>query len=156
MNKFSQKMEKLIQMQQKPEPFTQGEPLFWNDPHISAHMLAAHLDPTMDRASRRPHIIDQSINLIINTLGLSAGDRLLDLGCGPGLYAVRFAGLGLQVTGVDYSQRSIDYAVQYARENQLDIAYRYQNYLELDETNCYDAALLIFGDFCPLAPAQRQ
>ncbi len=28
-----------------PEPFTPGAPLFWDDPHISQHLLEAHLDP---------------------------------------------------------------------------------------------------------------
>ena len=28
---------------EKPIPFTPGEPLFWDDPHISAQMLKAHL-----------------------------------------------------------------------------------------------------------------
>lgn len=60
------------------------------------------------------------------------------------------------MTGVDYSRRSIDYAVQFAQEHQLDITYRYQNYLELVDETQYDAALLIYGDFCPLAPDQRK
>jgi SAM-dependent methyltransferase len=56
---------------------------------------------------------------------------------------------------VDYSHRSIEYAAKYASENNLNIAYRYQNYLELSDENQYDAALLIYGDFCPLNPEQR-
>ena len=92
-------------------------------------MLAAHLDPTNDLASRRPETIDRSVDWLMQTLNLESGDALLDLGCGPGLYASRFARKGVQVTGVDYSRRSIDYAVAYAQEHDLDICYRYQNYL---------------------------
>jgi len=145
----------LIELQQKPEPFTPGEALFWDDPHISAQMLEAHLNPKIDAASRRPETIDRSVKWLIETLGLSSGDSVLDLGCGPGLYASRFARAGLQVTGVDYSRRSIDYAENYANEHKLDISYRYQNYLELSDDNQYDAAFLIYGDFCPLNPEQR-
>ena len=145
----------LIELQQKPEPFTPGEALFWDDPHISAQMLEAHLNPKIDAASRRPETIDRSVKWLIETLGLRSGDSVLDLGCGPGLYASRFARAGLQVTGVDYSRRSIDYAVNYANEHKLDISYRYQNYLELSDDNQYDAAFLIYGDFCPLNPEQR-
>ena len=36
---------RLQQLQQRPEPFTPGEPLFWDDPHISKGMLASHLNP---------------------------------------------------------------------------------------------------------------
>lgn len=145
----------LIELQQKPAPFTPGEPLFWNDPHISTQMLDAHLNPNIDAASRRPETINHSVKWLIETLGLKTGDSLLDLGCGPGLYASRFARAGLQVTGVDYSHRSLDYADRYAKENQLNITYRYQNYLELSDEAQYDAALLIYGDLCPLNPEQR-
>jgi SAM-dependent methyltransferase len=95
------------------------------------------------------------VQWIINTLGLKPGDSILDLGCGPGLYASRFARTGLHVTGVDYSRRSIEYAAQYAKENNLEISYRYQNYLELEDENQYEAVALIYGDFCPLSPTQR-
>jgi SAM-dependent methyltransferase len=95
------------------------------------------------------------VNWLIKNLALKAGDSILDLGCGPGLYAARFARAGLQVTGVDYSHRSIDYAINYASENSLDITYRCQNYLELKDESRYDAAVLIYGDFCPLNPEQR-
>lgn len=144
------------QLQQKPEPFTPGEPLFWNDPHISAQMLKWHLNPENDVASRRPETIQRSVDWLVATLGLKAGDSVLDLGCGPGLYAARLAEKGLRVTGVDYSRRSIEYAMQYAAEHQLDIRYRYQDYLTLEDANQYEAALLIYGDLCPLSPDQRQ
>ena len=146
----------LIKLQQKPEPFTPGEPLFWDDPHISGQLLTVHLDPDIEAASRRPETIDRSVNWLIQTLGLKPGASLLDLGCGPGLYASRFARAGFHVTGVDYSRRSIEYASTFAKENHLEIIYRYQNYLELDDEAQYDAAFLIYGDFCPLNPEQRK
>ena len=145
----------LMQLQQKPAPFTPGEALFWDDPHISAQMLEAHLNPEVDAASRKPETIDRSVKWLIETLGLNPGDCILDLGCGPGLYTSRFARLGLQVTGVDYSRRSIEHANNYAQENHLDIHYRYQNYLNLPDEHQYRAAFLIYGDFCPLNPKQR-
>jgi SAM-dependent methyltransferase len=145
----------LRDLQHPPAPFSPGEPLFWDDPHISAQMLAFHLDPGIDAASRSPETIDRSVAWIAATLGLQEGDAVLDLGCGPGLYAARLAARGLRVTGVDYSRRSIAYASNYAREHGLDITYRYQNYLELTDENQYDAALLIYGDFCSLSPGQR-
>ena len=148
-------LSQLINLQQKPAPFEPGEPLFWNDPHISAQMLKVHLDPNTDAASRKPETIDRSVRWIIERLALKSNDAVLDLGCGPGLYASRFACAGLQVTGVDYSRSSIDYARRYASENNLNINYRYQNYLELEDANLYDAVFLIFGDFCPLSPQQR-
>ena len=152
---MNQIISQLIDLQKKPEPFTPGEPLFWNDPHISRQMLKVHLDPNTDAASRKPETIDRSVNWMIETLGIKTGASLLDLGCGPGLYASRFARAGFHITGVDYSFNSIEYAGQFAKENNLNITYRYQNYLELDDENLYDAVFLIYGDFCPLSPEQR-
>ena len=148
-------LEKLKPYLEKPEPFTPGEERFWDDPHISAQMLKAHLNPNNDQASRRPETVERSVAWLIDELGLKPGDSVLDLGCGPGLYAARFAERGLQVTGVDYSRRSIAYAQEFASQNGLEIEYRYQNYLELADENRYDSALLIYGDFCPLTPEQR-
>lgn len=149
-------IETLLQLQEKPDPFAPGEPLFWDDPHISAQMLKAHLNPAHDMASRRPETIQQSVAWLVATLGLEPGTAVLDLGCGPGLYAAQLAQQGLRVTGVDYSRRSIAYATQYAQQHKLEIEYRYQDYLTLADENLYDAALLIYGDFCPLSPEQRR
>lgn len=149
-------LQQLKGWQEKPAPFAPGEALFWDDPHISVGMLEAHLNPTHDLASRRPEIIDRSVAWMADTLGLGPGKAVLDLGCGPGLYASRLARRGVSVTGVDGSRRSIDYAIQAAAGAGLSITYRYENYLALADQAQYDAALLIYGDFCPLSPEQRR
>ena len=152
---MEQLISQLIRLQEKPVPFAPGEALFWDDAHISSQMLKAHLDPDGEAASRKPETIDRSVKWILETLGLKPGDPVLDLGCGPGLYASRFARAGLQVTGVDASRRSIVHAMNYASENGLNIRYRYQDYLDLQDESQYQAAFLIYGDFCPLSPEKR-
>ena len=127
----------LSELMAKPPPFAPGEAHFWTDPHIARQMLAAHLNPDTDAASRRPATIQRSSDWIVRTLALQPGDSLLDLGCGPGLYASRLALHGLHVTGVDFSQTSIDYARDHARRNRLEITYRCQDYLELNAITVY-------------------
>lgn len=146
----------IIELQNKPEMFSPGAPLFWDDPYISEQLLKVHLDPTVDQASRKPETITASVAWIIEMAGLQPGDQVLDLGCGPGLYAVQFARCGLGVTGVDYSRRSIDYARASAVEQGLAITYRRQNYLDLEDEAQYDAAVLIFGDYCTFNPNNRR
>lgn len=148
-------LEKLISLQGKPPLFAPGERLFWDDPHISRQMLSFHLDPATDAASRRPETIDQSVAWMVQALGLQPGNAILDLGCGPGLYAQRLAKYGLAVTGVDLSPTSIEYAKGQAIQNGLEIIYRCENYLDLPDEALYDAALLIYGDYCVLPPEQR-
>ncbi len=146
----------LRHLEEHPTPFAPGDSSFWVDPHISRQLLAVHLDPTTDQASRRPEIIDASVAWMINEMGLHAGDHVLDLGCGPGLYASRMANLGLSVTGVDFSRGSIDYASIYAVEHGLTVTYRCQDYLTLEDDCLYDAILLIFGEYCVFNPEQRR
>ena len=145
----------LAELSQKPELFAPGQVSFWTDPHISKSLLETHLNPEEDLASRRPETIDQSVEWIMANLNLAPGSHLLDLGCGPGLYCTRFDEQGLSVTGMDFSQRSINYAQNYAQEHGLNIEYIYQNYLELDFKNRFDAVSLIYCDFCVLSDHDR-
>jgi len=46
-------------------------------------------DRGTDTSSRRHAFIDRSVDWIVDAAGLAAGDSVLDLGCGPGLYATR-------------------------------------------------------------------
>jgi len=132
-------LRKMLQYSKNPPLFEPGEPRFWDDPHISKGMLEAHLNPTHDAASRRPETIDKEVRHLITSGTLKTGDRLLDLGCGPGLYAIRFAAKSIKVTGIDISKRSIDYARKSAKENGLKIDYRLMNFFDIKYEDEYDA-----------------
>ena len=152
------KLEELSLLAARPPLFEPGEPQFWTDPHISAQMLAAHLDPETDAASRKPRTIERMVDWLVSRLELRPGSRLLDLGCGPGLYCARFAELGLKVTGVDYSRRSIEYAREAARARGIQIEYVNADYVKLDYSTLgepFDAAVLIYGDICTLPDDAR-
>ncbi len=127
----------------------------WTDPYVARQMLRFHLDETVDLSSRRPAFIDASARWIANAFGLGPGTRVLDLGCGPGLYTTRFAQGGADVTGVDFSASSIDYARETAARDGLDIRYVTADYLEWECDERFDLVTLIYLDFCPLAPRQR-
>lgn len=146
---------RLHTLSQRPPLYEPGEPAFWTDPHISQGLLAAHLNPNVEAASRKPEFIDRSIDWLLDQLDLAPGAAWLDIGCGPGLYTSRLARRGLHVTGVDFSERSLAYAREYAAEHDLAITYRHQNYLTLEDEAQYDVVSLIYGDFCPLDPGER-
>ncbi len=139
----------------RPQLFAPGVALFWDDPYISQSMLKSHLDPETPSASRRPEQIDAIVEWLAGKLGLAQGQRVVDLGCGPGLYARRLAARGLDVTGVDYSRNSIAYARQEAAAAGLPIKYILRDYRTLDYQAEYDAALLIYYDLGALSDADR-
>jgi SAM-dependent methyltransferase len=149
-------IQQIIRPMTKPAPFEKiGHPI-WTDEYVARQLLAAHLDPHTDAASRRPDTIDRTVAWIVDEIHLKPGMSILDLGCGPGLYCQRLAKLGIKVTGVDFSAASVSYARQQASAENLLIDYRLQNYLELTAENCFDAVLLIYGDYCALSAADRK
>lgn len=147
------RIDMLLSLEKKPELFSKGEELFWDDPHISQKMLEAHLNPTLDAASGSYKTIDQTVEWLAKYLNLQEGAKLLDLGCGPGLYCTRLLEHGFNVVGMDYSKNSINYAVNYAAKNNLDIQYIYQNYLTMDYSSEVDVITLIYCDFGALSNA---
>jgi cyclopropane fatty-acyl-phospholipid synthase-like methyltransferase len=118
-------------------------------------MLAFHLDGQIDVSSRRESFIDASVRWMKDRFDLSQGSRIIDFGCGPGLYASRFARLGADVCGVDFSSRSIEYARECARRDQLEVEYIEADYLEYKPAGSFDLITMIMCDFCALSPAQR-
>jgi SAM-dependent methyltransferase len=145
----------LIKYAKKPEFYAQGTDVLWDDEHISKGMLEAHLNPNLDAASRNHKFIDDSVAWITQISPSSKYIKLLDLGCGPGLYAERFNEMGYDVTGIDFSKRSIDYAKQQSALNNSKIDYIYQNYLTLDYAEQFDVITLIYTDYCVLSKADR-
>ena len=81
----------------KPKLYAQSTSIFWNDEHISKGMLESHLNPNWDGASRNHQFIDKSAKWISEIAPPSLNIRLLDLGCGPGLYTERFNNIGYSV-----------------------------------------------------------
>ena len=140
----------------RPAPFEPHDAPFWDDPYIASQMLRAHLDPSTDAASRRPETVRATVEHLVDALGLRSGSRLLDLGCGPGLYAAEFARHGIHVTGVDLSANSIDYGMRQATLDGHDIDYRVGDYTRVALGGPYDAAVLIYLDFGVLSDDARE
>jgi SAM-dependent methyltransferase len=58
---------------------------------------------------------DQEVRFLLDVVGLEPGQRVLDVGCGPGRHSIALAQAGLSVTGVDISRRFLDIAAERAR-----------------------------------------
>lgn len=139
----------LFKLLQRPELWERSTAPFWDDEHISEAMLEAHLNPDWDAASRKLETIESSVRWISTVL--PPHSRLLDLGCGPGLYCKRFSALGYEVTGVDLSERSL----RYAGEHDPLTSYIRQNYLELTYREAFDAVTMIYCDYAALTLPER-
>lgn len=149
--------EQLNKITQKPDLYccyTAGE--LWNDPYISGQMLKNHLNPAEDLASRKMDFIEASVAFMQKRFSLGEGKRIIDFGCGPGLYTARFSRLGCQVRGLDFSVNSIEYARADAARLGLDIEYLNLNYLDYHAQETFDLATMIYCDYCVLNDEQRK
>ncbi len=124
----------------------------WDNAEFSARMLRQHLDQTHDRASRRAETIDAHVDWIFNHLLAAAPSRVVDLGCGPGLYTQRLAELGCTCFGVDISPASVSHAQQTAIARNLDCTYVLGDIRTVDLGSGHDLAMLLFGEFNTFSP----
>jgi SAM-dependent methyltransferase len=148
-------IEKLYDYAKKPKLYEPGNSVMWTDPYISKQLLECHINPDNDMASRS----NDKIDLVIDWIESQATTKhmnILDLGCGPGLYAEKLAKKGHTVTGVDFSSSSIDYAKQVTEKNKSNITYFCKNYLDIDFVATFDLVILIYLDFCVLKPYERK
>jgi SAM-dependent methyltransferase len=141
----------------RPAPFqfyTAKE--LWTDEHTAKKMLECHLNESLDMSSRNKDFIDRSLKWIVSHFGIGVNTSIADFGCGPGLYTTLFAEQKADVTGIDFSERSIAYAKEMATQKALDIDYVCQDYLEFDTEKRFDLITMIMCDYCALSPIQRK
>ncbi|MCL2362529.1 MAG: class I SAM-dependent methyltransferase [Defluviitaleaceae bacterium] len=142
-------------MMKKPAIYEKGTAELWTDEHISKGLLEAHLSPDWDAATRKHSTVQEIVKWISSVAPADKYPRLLDLGCGPGIYAEEFHKAGYQVTGMDISERSINYARDSAEKKKLSITYHCQNFCNMDFVEEFDLATLIYFDFCTLPTKDR-
>jgi len=132
-----------------PEPWAEGEKIPWNDPDFSLRMLKEHLSQKHDAASRRTPTIKKHVDWIHTFVLEGKPSRILDLGCGPGLYTARLSKLGHATVGIDFGPASIEYAIEHAPEN---CSYTLGDVRVTDFGSGYDLVMLINGEFNVFKP----
>ncbi|MGB1823721.1 MAG: class I SAM-dependent methyltransferase, partial [Ilumatobacteraceae bacterium] len=75
----------------------------WFEP-VAEHLGGAYLRYSFTKGTVA------EVDRLVELLGLEPGDRVLDVGCGPGRHSHELARRGMAVHGVDISQRFIDLA----------------------------------------------
>jgi SAM-dependent methyltransferase len=150
---------RLYERPDRPTPWRGGGNLPWNEPSFAARMLREHLDDSHGAASRMTAERALQIDWLWRRLELQPAFHLLDVTCGPGLYAVALARRGVRVTGVDFSPAAIPYARDLARAE--GVAARC-SFVEADVRTfefgvaAYDAALFLYGQLAVFPRTQAQ
>jgi len=146
----------LVNRTTDPAPWSEGDNIPWHDPDFSRRMLKEHLCQDHDAASRRFSKIKKHVNWIHHEVLSGQRTRILDLGCGPGLYSSRLARMGHECVGIDYSPASIAYARDYARKGNLRCKYINEDIRTAEYGHGFGLVMLIFGEFNVFKPADAQ
>lgn len=141
----------------RPEPWSWGGNLPWDDPVFSERMLREHLDQAHGAASRVTEERQLQLDWMWSTLGLAEGREICDLTCGPGLYAVELARRGCNVVGVDFGPAAVAYARELATAEgvaqRCEIVQEDIRAVTLPE-EAYDVMLLIYGQLAVFTKAE--
>ena len=76
-------------------------------------------------------------------LGGFSGKRILDVGCGGGIFAEPLAAAGASVVGIDPSVRSIEAAREHAARSGLDVEYRVASAETFQSDERFDAVMAV-------------
>ena len=139
---------KIYNRPSRPLSWFEGGNLPWNESAFSERMLREHLDESHGAASRITAERAMQLGWLREKLAVQPGMRLLDITCGPGLYAVELAKGGNLVTGIDFSPASIAYARQLANEARVahDCTFVEADIRQMDFAGQgFDGALFLYG-----------
>ncbi len=92
---------------------SEGTETHWFEP-VADHLQEAYLRYSFTRNTK------QEVDQVISHLLLEPGQRLLDVGCGPGRHSLELARRGIRCVGVDISQRFVDLGNSSAAEEGLE------------------------------------
>ena len=140
-------LQDLVRRDPQPEPWAEGDKIPWEDPAFSERMLAEHLSQDHHLASRQLEVIERHVAWPLATTAPSEGGRILDLGCGPGLYTSALARRGFACCGIDFSPASIAHARATADAEDLDCRYEEADLRVASLGEGYELVTFIYGEF---------
>ena len=129
------KLASLFARKKNPVPFVDGEPVPWGDPEFSERLLRIHIAQETDMATRSGYRVQGEIGFLdgcFRTHLSKNRNRILDLMCGPGLYAKELGRRGYQVAGVDISPASIAFARKMIKQSRMSIPFHQANVLDVE------------------------
>lgn len=124
-----------------PEPPPVPAGTWFNE--VAAFLGPAYWAPDRGRVAAFTRGTEQEVDFVVDTLRLRPGDRVLDVGCGPGRHALALAARGIAVVGVDASPDFVALAREAAAARDLPARFEVLDVRTLDADGEYDAAVCL-------------
>jgi SAM-dependent methyltransferase len=105
--------------------------------HLADHMGAAYLEYEFAKGTV------QEVDFLVTALSLKGGDRVLDVGTGPGRHAIELARRGLHVVGVDISPAFLSVARERASDAGVPVSFFEMDASALPFEDEFDAVISI-------------
>ena len=86
---------------------------------------------------------EQEVDHLVARLGLKPGDRVLDLGCGPGRHSLALVRRGIDVVGIDRSEEFVALAREAAAREGLFARFECADVRALDKHEEFDAVICL-------------
>lgn len=147
-------LQDIINRNQELQPWRDGERFPWDDPIISVQVLKEHLSQDSSAASRQKSEIRKHCSWIDQEILEMRQADILDLGCGPGLYAQELQIIGHTYTGIDIAPAAIEFAKNLAI---TDCEFFLGDFRNMPFGKNRDLVLFLFGaiNLIPKTDAQR-
>ena len=114
---------------------------WFND--LAAFVGTAYWAPHTSRVQAFAAGTEQEVDFLVQAFGLEPGQRVLDVGCGPGRHALALARRGIEVLGVDLSPEFIDLASGWAAAESLPATFQVADVRSLAFDGEFDAVVCL-------------
>jgi SAM-dependent methyltransferase len=114
----------------------------WFNP-IAKHLGPAYWAPGTGRVMAFTKGTEQEVGFLVDALDLEPGERVLDVGCGPGRHALALARSGIDVLGVDLSEDFVALARDAAAADGLSASFEVGDVRELAHDGEFDAVVCL-------------
>jgi SAM-dependent methyltransferase len=115
---------------------------YWFDA-IAARLGKTYWAPDTGRVMAFTKGTEQEVDFLVDALGLDAGMRVLDVGCGPGRHSLALARRGFAVVGVDHSAEFVRLAREAAAAEDLAIEFEELDVRDLEHAGEFDATICL-------------
>jgi len=97
--------------------------------------------------SARRELTEFEVDGIADLVGLTSGERVLDLACGPGRHAIEFALRGHRVTAVDRTEAYLEQARRRAGLDNLEVDWVREDMRRFRRPDTFDLAVCLYTSF---------